>query len=266
MGSSKPRVLVTLMEFLFACFLMFPGPPLIWLEGKADSPEPSPVLEHVEMGAPEAATREDLVLEDLREDLEALGKGLAELSRSMAEFRESVYRELLVENARLRKAVRLRYERPGGLRAVPMPNRDLIEAVINDRFPKVSGVELEALEPTEFQYRVVKEWGRTPEVAAQFSADTSSLQGMVIAVAKESTDDELEEFARDLREKYEAYDNINIEVFTSRAAAEAYAERGRADPRRRVVSISKHRESGRDLMLIIRHNLIRPIAPRASRP
>ncbi|MDP2323068.1 MAG: hypothetical protein Q8N51_03455, partial [Gammaproteobacteria bacterium] len=56
---------------------------------------------------------------------------------------------------------------------------------------------------------------------------------------------------QELRATYEPYDNINIEIFDSEAAARAYAERQVADPDHHVASISRHRASGRDIMIYL---------------
>jgi len=60
----------------------------------------------------------------------------------------------------------------------------------------------------------------------------------------------LEELARELRTKYDQYDNINIEVFDDEESARAFADRNARDSQHNVLSISRHKESGRDVITI----------------
>ena len=105
--------------------------------------------------------------------------------------------------------------------------------------------------PAEFTFTVVDEWGRSPEVAAELGGDASTLIGLAGAVPPGSRKSDVEALMQQLRAEYEAYDNINIEIFDSDAAARVFAESQRADPAHHVASISRHRASGRDVLLYL---------------
>lgn len=100
-----------------------------------------------------------------------------------------------------------------------------------------------------FSVTIVKEWGRSVEEADRLS--TNSLMGQVLAVPPWSTQQELEDLGKQLRAKYIAYDNVNIEVFNDQEVAAAYAQRPVArDPAARVLTVSKVKDSGRDKILL----------------
>jgi hypothetical protein len=102
-------------------------------------------------------------------------------------------------------------------------------------------------EPT---YTVVSEWGRTPEEATKIGEGTVSLKGMVCSVPPGCSEEALLALGRKLRTTFAEYDNLNIEVFDDAGAATLYAEKN-VDPfERHVLSVSKHRRSGRDIILL----------------
>ena len=105
--------------------------------------------------------------------------------------------------------------------------------------------------PEAFSFTIVDEWGRSPEVAAELGADASTLIGVAGLVPPRSAKTDVLALLRELRATYEPYDNINIEIFDSEAAARAYAERQVADPDHHVASISRHKASGRDVMIFL---------------
>lgn len=205
-----------------------------------------------------ASATDKLVLELIKE--------VADLTKSVAGLRESIrgldttiIADLQLENDRLRDAVRLRYERLGGGPPVPMPNRELIQQVYREERTEQIAENFSPIEPQDFKYTIVSEWGRSPQVAEQAGDSSASLKGMVLSVPQGSTDADLIDFATDLRRELGAYDNINIEVFDGIEAARRYAQTGASDANRRVLSISKFSESGRDVILLIRGNTIRQI-------
>jgi hypothetical protein len=113
-----------------------------------------------------------------------------------------------------------------------------------------------------FTYSVVNEWGRTPEMVANIGANISTLKGMVLAVPGWSSDEQLIDLGRELREHYADYDNINIEVFNDPESARRFAESGvAADYKDRVLTVSKFADSGRDLILLIRGESTTTILP-----
>lgn len=105
--------------------------------------------------------------------------------------------------------------------------------------------------PEEFTFTVVDEWGRSPEVVAEMGGEASTLIGIAGVVPPGSTRDDVVALARALRADYDAYENINIEIFDAPAAARAFAERQVVDSERHVVSISRHTSSGRDLIVYL---------------
>jgi hypothetical protein len=108
---------------------------------------------------------------------------------------------------------------------------------------------LQAPEERVFSVTLVKEWGRSIEEAQRLS--TTSLVGQVLAVPPWSTREELENLGKELRAKFAAYDNVNIEVFNDRAVAASYAERPVAlNAAARVLTVSKVLDSGRDKILL----------------
>lgn len=111
---------------------------------------------------------------------------------------------------------------------------------------------VEAAPPAEFSHSVVREWGRTPAQAAEIGGGATSLKGMVLVVPAGSDPYDIDQLGRDLRNQFAHFDNINIEVFDDADAAEAYAQTNVANPAHRVLSVSRHRASGRDVILRIR--------------
>ncbi|MFP4173639.1 MAG: hypothetical protein ACLFV4_12075 [Candidatus Hydrogenedentota bacterium] len=101
-------------------------------------------------------------------------------------------------------------------------------------------------------YTVTREWGRDPEPQGESEQEAASLQGMIGAVGPDASEEELLDFAAHLRERYGDYDNINIEFFRGARAAQEFAENSVAPPGSRVLSVSKHAGTGRDVILLIR--------------
>lgn len=145
--------------------------------------------------------------------------------------------------------------------------RDALEAYSgSDNAPPAleqesAGMGAAALDPTgdadvqthgSLSYTVTREWGRDPEPVDGSEQGAASLHGMIGAVEPNASDEELLEFAADLRERYDDYDNINIEFFRGARAAQEFAENSVAPPGSRVLSVSKHANTGRDVILLIR--------------
>lgn len=226
-----------------------------------EAPGPAPAVEealYVEQGVPEPT---DIQLQRLGRELAELRVSVTRLQDSLDRFMETVVLELREENRRLRRAVRLRYEgRDGTLPSVPMPDRGLIDSVIQEGAPAMPPLELAPLEPREFTYVIVREWGRTPEAAALLDGEVSSLKGMVVAVPDWGTDDDLIALGRGLREEFGSYDNLNIEVYDNLRAAQAAAAGEHQGADRRVLSISKFKDTGRDLILLLRGGQVTPVS------
>lgn len=200
-----------------------------------------------ESNAPEGAASEIAALRseiaDIRRLLDTLQETLDNRLQAITELED--------ENRRLRHALRVRYGRAeAGLPPVPMPDRDLIEAVLNESIAKPGEPADSPNHPQEEPYTVVSEWGRSPEVVANLSGNVSSLIGMAIAVPEGTSQNDLKDLGRQLRKTYDAYDNINIEVYDDEEAARRYADEGSSTEAHRVLSISKHKHSERDAIIV----------------
>ncbi len=124
------------------------------------------------------------------------------------------------------------------------------------------GVAVESeTEESANEYLVIEEWGRTAEEAKQLGDDVSSLKGMYCVVPGNSSDEFLVNLARSLRNKFSDFDNINIQVFDNEQAARDYAQKSVVSTEHHVLAISKHRTSGRDLMLLLRRGKPTEILP-----
>lgn len=190
-------------------------------------------------------------METLKKDVSEIKQDLQLLQETLDLIVNRMMADLEKENAQLRAEVRRlqEYGTPssaidGGF--VPRPGADLFDAVSQEPLP-----EEQPPAPPAFSWDVVQEWGRDPETALRLGTGVSSLKGMVVLVSPGSPREEVEELARKLRSEYEAYDNINIEFFDDADAARSYADRQVSDPQHRVLSISKHKGSGRDKILYL---------------
>jgi hypothetical protein len=74
---------------------------------------------------------------------------------------------------------------------------------------------------------------------------------MICVVPLGSLDEDLEQLGRELRNRFVHYDNINIEVFDDIEAAQRYADTNLTNAARRVMRVSKHTASGRDVILLM---------------
>lgn len=128
----------------------------------------------------------------------------------------------------------------------PIPDTGLTDEMPDNIKP----VERHPIPPQEFSFRVIEEWGRNPEVIKELNTNAPSIKGVVGVVPPNSPREKLQELARELRQKYDEYDNINIEIFDDESAAKEYVEKNILDKDHNVLSISKHKESGRDIITI----------------
>ena len=187
-------------------------------------------------------------LNDLRREILDLQLTLKQIQEVLDDKMVAIA-ELEDENEELREALRVRYGRERtGLPPVPMPHRELIESVLNDPGGDVRDVNPRPQTASSAGYTIVSEWGRSPETAAELPGNVSSLLGLAAAVAPDIAPQEVEALARELRHTYDAYDNINIQVFDDIEAARNYADLGKSSPEHLVLSISKHKHSERDNM------------------
>lgn len=218
------------------------------------------------MPAPDPVSDEELAA--IREEVAGLRQEVADLRSELNEYLEELLQGLQKENERLRDEI-LRLsarigESEGDRPRVPAPGDDFVDEVVAERqLPEPE--PMEAPEPARpalpFVFTSVKEWGRSPEEAAKAPGGARSLFGMVGVVPRGSQDSDLLNLAQDLRERYGAYDNINVEVFDSAETAQAYAETRSMDAAHHVLSVSKHADSGRDVILLYRNGVPIDVTP-----
>ena len=223
--------------------------------GAAAPPKPEMALPASGAPVPEITALRNEVA-DLRDDIRLLQQTLDVLVNQMMA-------DLRAQNELLRDEVaRLRAQRA----ALGLPEPAFI--------PKPGAAELEELlleepappPPAPFEFSVVREWGRDPETAAEIGGNAATLKGMIGAVPPGSSRGDVEALGRDLRAEFAAYDNINIEVFDDEEAARAFAEEERGGAAHRVLSVSRHRASGRDTILYIQNGKAEAVAFDGANP
>ncbi len=192
-------------------------------------------------------------VERLAGEVSALRQEINQLSETLNLMVNRVMADLERENAQLRDELRKVY----GSGAVPLPpqvprpggellDQVLSEAPLDSKAPATAPTAPAAV---SFGYTVLQEWGRSPEAAEELGGNATSLKGMVCVVPKGSSRADLEAMGRELRKKYDQFNNINIEVFDDEEAAKEYAEQNKMRSAHRVLSVSKHQASGRDVIL-----------------
>lgn len=230
-------------------------PPLVVEVRRADAePAPSP------------ATPASGEVRALQNEVTALRGDLRQLQETLNLLINQIMSDLELENAQLRAELQRLYERDAqGLlqgRTIPKPGGEAIQRILEEQAARQQseGEVAEAarsapkdhpkpLPPKDFTVEIISEWGRSREVAEKLPGHVPTLIGQVLLVPEGSLRADLEQLGRDLRIKYNDYDNINVEVFDDPAAAQIFAETHIADPDHRVLSISKHEASGRDVIL-----------------
>lgn len=195
-------------------------------------------------------------LDALREEIVGLRRQVDKLQTTIDVYVNGMVAELQDENTRLRRLLRRSYgDEPEAIPTVPTPDRELVEDAIAHPEPAALAPAEEPPPPEpprEFTHTVITEWGRSVEEAQRLGDGVQSLKGMIVAVPRGSTDEQLRRFAEALRREYAAYDNINIEAFETVEAAQAFAAGNAGAGQDRVLSISKHAGSGRDIAVLIR--------------
>ncbi len=111
----------------------------------------------------------------------------------------------------------------------------------------------------ELGYIAIKEWGRTPEQAAELAASkpgttVSTLRGMICAVSPGLSDEELAAVGAKIRASCEGYDNVNIDIFDDETAAREFAENNVRSSAHLVMNITRHKTSGQDVMVRVLPN------------
>jgi len=213
------------------------------------------------------------------EEVEALRRDVARLEQSMNILMRSRVTQLQEENRTLRRELQRLYTtgpRQGiGYQPpqVPAPGRDILEDIYNTEpetpspepqqvnpdapLPPITAIAAPAAGPV--QYHIMKEWGRTPEEAASLNA--SSLKGMVCVVPESTSQDALVALGKSLRKQFDEYDNITIDVFNNPDAARAYLESNASPGVHRVLTVTRHKNTQNDAIVIFRDGTPVPIPP-----
>ncbi len=228
-------------------------------------------------------------MEALRQEVQTVQDELRLLQATLDLLINQIMADLREENELLRKEVQRladlqeSYGMPDPAR-VPRPGIGIIREVLDAQrgleeesdlpssppiLPETAEEPSEEPEPAAeeqepagpFEFTAVQEWGRSLEMVEELGGDASSLKGIIGVVPPGSRQEDIEQLGRDLRKEYDAYDNINIEVFDDEDAARQYAETQVGDPAHRVLSISKHAASGRDVILYLGGEKAEEVAP-----
>jgi len=213
------------------------------------------------------------------EELDAIRRDIARLDQSVNMIMRTRLSQLQEENRNLRRELQRLYTsgmREGVLEPprVPAPGREIFEEL---QMPDVSEVTPEPVEPSgvqtqlppisavatsqsdPVQYQIVKEWGRTPEEAASLKA--SSLKGMVCVVPKSTSEEALAALGKTLRAQFDEYDNLTIDVFDDLDAAQAYLNSNAPPGEHRVLTVSRHRGTQQDAVVLFRGGVAVPALP-----
>ena len=221
---------------------------------------PKPEMLPDEVQQPAKKTKPDDPIEALRYEVETLRDEIRMLQATLDLMINKIMSDLREENILLRKEMQRlnnmqeHYGLPD-MAAIPRPGIQLIDEILGEEIPLENEPppEEEYYTDEEFTFTPLHQWGRTPEMAEELGDGASSLLGMVGVVPGHSRREDIEDLGRELRDEYDTYDNINIEVFDDMAVAEEFIEAQTGDPNRRVLSISKHSSEGRDIILYL-HN------------
>ncbi len=200
---------------------------------------------------------------DVGMEVALLREHIHQLESSLTFYMDTVVTDLREENAYLREELARIYA------TIPMEDRlrPLVprpgSAVLNDVQDVAADPAFQArmnkprLDPSvPLQFKVAKEWGRTPDEAAELGPGVTSLRGMIGSVQEGAGEEALLQLGRELHDQYTEYTNINIVVFDSEAAATAYAERNAKSTPRHVLTITRHTQTGVDEMYIHRNGLV----------
>ena len=231
-----------------------------------ESPAPEAAPEAPAPAAPEEAVDQDLAntparpveLQDVMEEVAELRAQVLRMQQTLDTWMETSLADLKAENEALRRELRELY-RNGGVDVPPVPTPD--GDLLRDALVKPDAEIAEAAPPPDPEvvkavaakgYLSVAEWGAAPEDAAKSNPPRASLKGLIAVVLPGMPEDELQALGRRLRTECNAYDNINIEIFDDRAAAESFKSGQPVESGHRVLSVSRHKASGRDVILLLK--------------
>lgn len=241
------------------------SPPISVEEAQSENNEETP---QVEVYVKDNKTHQTSTIffpsnERLFRELQDMKIALQQLQQTVDYLVNHVIADLEEENQRLKELLRIHNIEPTaglkteGTRFIP-GSRDTTV-----KYDTVTSIEKSEVEktipekrlnnissPQSFYFKIVEEWGRDPEIVKQLKTSAPTVKGIVAVVPPNTPREKLEELAKELRSKYDEYDNINIEVFDDEESARAFADKHQRDPNHNVLSISRHKESGRDVITI----------------
>lgn len=191
----------------------------------------------------------------VQEEMSGMRKELGDLRETLDILVNQVIQDLRDENESLKKR-QVKQDRAAQLSG--MDSQELREEVHKSVGTPPPPPE-EQGEPQPLQVEVVEEWGRSQEDAAALGGKVKTLKGIIGVVPAGADQVSLAQLGRDLRQQYNLYDNINVEIFDDRAAAEGYQGKQVQNPRHRVLSVTKHLESGRDAIVVYPNGIAREV-------
>jgi len=266
-------------------------PRAIQVTGPDGKPAVDVIFEKPKADAPVLKDAKPATLEDVLAELQRLRAEVLRLQQTVDVYSGGLLATVQEENRKLREQLRDAYKEGAvSVPNVPAPDKALLqrvlqeadggpvmEAAIDDAAPEAAAVPRdvsgmvaspgltavaepvkEAPKKSDKGYEVVSEWGRSPEEAKSLQPAKASLKGL-IGWVKPGTDDEtLSAIGRKMRKDFDGYDNINVEIFDSEKAAHEF-KGGREGGEHRVLSISKYRDSSRDVILLIRGDVVQEV-------
>jgi hypothetical protein len=227
---------------------------------------PAPVAPVPAPEAPDEPVEEDMTntparpveLQDVMEEVAELRAQVLKLQQTLDTWMETSLADLKAENETLRRELRdLHKIGAVDVPPVPAPVADLLRDALADPGAEIA----EPAPPPDPEivsavaaggYLTVAEWGASPEDAAKSTPPRASLKGLIAVVLPGTSDEDLRALGKRLRNECKDYDNINIEVFDERAAAEAFKSGQPVEGIHRVLSVSRHKASGRDVILLLK--------------
>ena len=190
-------------------------------------------------------------------EISELNKNVQDMNESLQSFMTTIERGLREENRRLRRTQAF----PGARVGAPVPRPESSGETPSTTRPDAETADASSASPA---YTVIEEWGRSPGDIEKLRLTAPSLKGMILAVSPGTREKSLVALGRALRAQFDAYDNINIEVFNNLRSATAYAAGGTLNAGHRVLNVSKFPASGRDVILLIRRGVTTEISAEAA--
>jgi hypothetical protein len=249
-------------------------------EAEAENKEPAQPAQQEREEPAIAQPAQEPTLEDEMEELSELKAQMLRMEQSLQTSLGTTITQLKEENEALKRELRDVYKETGKTApTVPTPDKALLEQVLKDPQKAAedpAGVAEAVKEATEAAanpdaakaalrradpevakavkhrgFLAIAEWGREPEDAAKSNPPRASLKGLIGVINPGASDEELQALGRRLRNDYDKYDNINVEIFDDRATAEGFKSGQQIDEKRHVLSVSRYKASQRDVIVLL---------------